>query len=209
DEKRQLLHTMVDHYLFKDILVHENIRKSDKLLQILKLIAFQIGKDVSLAEIATALGINTRTVERYLDLLEKVFVIKRISGFSRNLRKEVTKSHRYYFIDNGVRNAVINNFNPLDTRDDVGQLWENYLVTERLKAQAYRGIYANNYFWRTYDQKEIDWIEEREGRLFGYEIKWNPKRKMSVPRDFMNAYPDAGYEQIDQSNYRNFICPEH
>ena len=129
---------------------------------------------------------NKATVARYLDLLEKTFVIMNIRGFSRNLRKEIYKSSRWYFYDNGVRNALINNFNSLNLRGDVGELWENYLVMERIKKQNYKRIMTNNYFWRTYDRKEIDWIEERSGKLFGYEIKWNNKKKIKPPKDLVN-----------------------
>ena len=162
--------TLRDSYLLKDILELENIKNSSKLSDLLKLISFKIGKEVSLNELSNALGIAKQTVERYLDLLEKSFVIKKVYGFARNLRKEITKTARYYFSDNGIRNAVINNFNDLGTRDDVSSLWENYLFMERLKRQDYYTIFSNNYFWRTYDHKEIDLVEKREGKLFGYEL---------------------------------------
>ncbi len=145
-----------------------------------------------------------RTRESYLDLLEKSFIVKNIRGFSRNLRKEVTKNSRYYFYDNGVRNAVINNWNPISRRDDIGILWENYIVMERLKKQSYLNLRANNYFWRTYDQKEIDWVEEREGKLFGYEIKWSgdsPK----APLSWVETYPEASYEVVNGDNFLDFI----
>ncbi|MFQ5661821.1 MAG: DUF4143 domain-containing protein, partial [Candidatus Paceibacteria bacterium] len=141
---------------------------------------------------------------RYLDLLEKAFVIINTRGFSRNLRKEVTKTSRYYFYDNGIRNALINNFNGLDIRDDVGMLWENYIVTERLKKQSYNEIFSNNYFWRTYDQKEIDWVEERDGRLFGYEIKWKSD-KSKQPKEWLETYKNASYELINKENHIEFI----
>lgn len=203
-EKREILESLIDGYLFRDILVFEDIKKSSKLLDILKLLAFQIGSEVSLNEIGQQIGMDSRTIEKYLDILEKIFIIKRINGFSRNLRKEVTKTSRYYFCDNGVRNAIINNFNNLDIRNDVGQLWENYIVMERLKRQEYTSMYANTYFWRTYDQKEIDFVEEREGKLFGYEIKWK-KEKKSPPREWLETYPEASYECITQENYLEFI----
>lgn len=170
----------------------------------LRLIAFQIGHEVSLSEFSNALGIAKQTVERYLDLLEKSFVIKKISGFSRNLRKEVVKTSRYYFWDNGIRNALINNFNSLDTRDDVGMLWENFLAMERLKKQTYQPLYSNNFFWRTYDRQEIDWVEERDGNLFGYEFKWG--RKMSrAPKAWVKAYPEAEYHVINKDNFADFV----
>ena len=144
------------------------------------------------------------SIERYLDLLEKVFVIFRLSGFSRNLRKEITKSHRFFFYDNGIRNALIGNFNPLEIRNDVGQLWENYIIMERLKRQEYLREAANSYFWRTYDKKEIDLVEERQGKLSGYEIKWT-KTRAKVPKEWQKAYPDAGFEIINKENYFRYI----
>lgn len=203
-EKRQILSSIVDNFLFRDILALKEIRKPAKLLDLLKLLAFQIGSEVSLRELSSSLSISLETVERYLDLLEKVFIVRRVFGFSRNLRKEVTKSSKWYFLDNGVRNAVINNFNDLDTRDDVGQLWENYLFTERLKKRSYTNLFSNEYFWRTYDQKEIDLIEEREGKLFGYEFKWRNKRS-KAPKDWLETYDNASYEVIGQDNYLEFI----
>lgn len=150
-------------------------RDADKLHQLLTLLVFQVGKEVSLSELGSQLGLSKQTVERYLDLLGKTFVIFRISGFSRNLRSEVTKTKRYYFYDNGVMNAVINNFNLLHLRADVGVLWENYLTSERMKKQSYHRIFANNYFWRTYERQELDRLEERDGNLYVYEFKWGDK----------------------------------
>jgi hypothetical protein len=204
-ERMQILNAIVDNHLYRDLLNFEEIRKSRKIMDILKLLAFQIGKEVSLHEIGQSLGLHAQTVEKYLDLLEKVFVIMRVSGFSRNLRKEITKTSRFYFYDNGVRNALINNFNALDSRDDVGMLWENYLFMERIKKQRYQKIYANNYFWRTYDQKEIDLVEEREGKLFGYEFKWGVKKK-KPPKLWLSTYKNAEYQIIGQENYLEFIA---
>jgi predicted AAA+ superfamily ATPase len=204
EERKAYLFELVSSYLLKDILMFEGVKKSKKMIDLLILIAFQIGKEVSLSELATNLGINKATVERYLDLLEKVFVIVNIRGYSRNLRSEVTKTSRYYFCDNGIRNALINNFNLLCYRNDVGQLWENYLVIERLKKQEYNNIHSNNYFWRTYDQKEIDWIEERDGKLYAYEFKWNEK-VVKCPTLFKNTYSDSDFECINLNNYLEFI----
>lgn len=147
---------------------------------------------------------SKNTVDRYLDLLEKAFVLERLGGFSRNLRKEVTKNSRWYFVDIGVRNALINNFNPLVMRNDVGELWENYLVIERLKRQESLRIPSNNYFWRTYTQHELDLVEERNGRLFGYEMKWG-KARPRPPREWQSAYPEAEWHIIDRENYLSFI----
>ncbi|MCK4445956.1 MAG: ATP-binding protein, partial [Candidatus Marinimicrobia bacterium] len=164
-KRKEYLKELVSSYLFKDILALEGIKHSRKLLNLLQLITFQIGKEVSHNELGRQLGMSKNTVERYLDLLQKVFVIFKRNGFSRNIRKEITKSPRYYFYDNGIRNALIANFNPLNLRNDIGQLWENYVAVELLKKQEYRRIQANNYFWRTYNKKEIDMIEEKDGKL--------------------------------------------
>ena len=204
EKKKDYLLTLRNSYLFKDILEVENIRNSDKMFDLLKLIAFQIGYEVSLNELSRALGIAKQTVERYLGLLAKSFIIYKVGGYSSNLRKEVTKTSRYYFWDNGVRNAVINNFNDPSTRMDMGMLWENFCYTERLKKQAYRKIYSNNYFWRTYDQQEVDLIEDREGNLFGFVFKWNPKKKSKAPKAFIEGYSNAQFECITPENFLEF-----
>lgn len=204
-EKGLYMENVVESYLFKDILELEDIRNSKKLRDLLTLLAFQIGNEVSLSELGSQLGLSKSTVFRYLDLLEKSFVLINIRGFSRNLRKEVTKTSRYYFYDIGVRNALINNFNPLHIRNDVGQLWENFIVMERLKKQHYEDLHSNNYFWRTYDQQEIDWVEEREGKLFGYEIKWNPKKVVTAPKSWSETYENSEFTSITNANYLDFI----
>ena len=202
----KLLGEIVGAYLYRDILEHEGVRRSDKIVDLLRLLAFQIGQEVSIAELATSLGMGRPTVERYLDLLEKVFVIFRVEGFSRNLRKEVTKNSRYYFYDNGVRNSLIQNFNPLNLRQDLGQLWENFLMVERRKANQAAFRSANTYFWRTYDQKEIDCIEEHGGKLYGYEFKWGSK---SIPRktssEFLETYPGSELSIVNQENFEIFL----
>ena len=206
DQLRQrYLKEIISSYLYKDILELEGLRHSDKLVRLLQLLAFQIGKEVSFTELGTQLGLSKNTVDRYLDLLEKAFVIYKLRGFSRNLRKEVSKNPRYYFYDIGIRNALIQNFNPLNLRDDTGQIWENYLVMERLKKQEYTGMSCTNYFWRTYDKKEVDWIEEREGRLFAYEFKWNPSAKAVPPKDFIQGYPGVHFERVSTDGYLKFI----
>lgn len=204
NSKEKYLNNLLNSYLFKDILELENIKNSDKLYDLLRLLAFQIGDEVSTNELGNSLSISKHTVSRYLDLLEKSFIIKKLGGFSRNLRKEVTKSNRYYFYDNGIRNAVIKNYNPIDLREDIGMLWENFVVMERLKHQEYNEISSNNYFWRTYDQKEIDWIEERNGNLFAYEIKWK-KSKSKHQKAWLNAYPDAEFNIINRDNFFEFL----
>jgi hypothetical protein len=204
NEKKRLLNELVDFYLLRDILQLERVKSAKVLLDLLRLLAFQVGREVSWSELGSRLGIDTKTVARYLDLFEKGFVIYNLRGFSRNLRKEISKKSKYYFLDNGVRNAVISNFNPLELRDDGGMLWENFLITERLKKQAYRGPHANNYFWRTWDQKEVDFIEEREGRLFGYEFKWG-SRKTPAPREWLETYAGSEFTVINRENYLDFV----
>lgn len=195
---------IVGSYLLKDILTLETVKGSKILLDLLKLLAFQLGSEVSLNELAGSLGIDVKTVARYLDLLEKSFVLFNLRGFSRNLRKEIYKKSKYYFLDNGIRNAVISNFNDLSSRDDAGKLWENFLVVERLKKQAYKNIFTNNYFWRTWDQKEIDWVEEREGKLFGFEFKYSPS-KLKKPKEFLDSYPNSSLTTVSKDNYLEFI----
>ncbi|MBS4033345.1 MAG: ATP-binding protein [Ignavibacterium sp.] len=202
--RERYLKELISSYLYRDILELEGVKHSSKLARLLQLIAFQIGKEISYNELGTQLGMSKNTVERYLDLLEKTFVIFKLAGFSRNLRKEISKNPRYYFIDNGVRNALISNFNPLELRDDIGMLWENYLIAERLKKQEYQSIIANNFFWRTYDRKEIDFIEETAGRIYGYEMKWAQK-KPGPPREWIAAYKNAEYKVITKENYLEFI----
>jgi len=202
--REQYLQEIVASYLYKDVLELDGVRHSAKIGRLLQLIAFQIGREVSYAELAVNLGMSKNTAERYLDLLEKAFVVVRLQGFSRNLRKEITKNCRYYFLDNGIRNALINNFNPLLLRDDAGLLWENYLVMERLKKQEYLGIAANNYFWRTYTKQEIDFVEERGGRLYGFEMKWG-KGRNRPPREWATAYPEAAWQVVNRENYLEFI----
>lgn len=205
-DKAEALHELCNSYLFKDILAFERLRNADKIHRLLSLLAFQVGKEVSITELGTALGLNRLTVERYIDLLEKTFVIFRIPGFSRNLQSEVTKTSRYYFRDNGIMNAVVNNFNPLSMRNgnDIGALWENFIVTERMKKQEYSRVISNNYFWRTYKRQEIDLVEERGGQLYGYEIKYG-KAKPSAPSLWKENYPDATYQIISRQNYADFI----
>lgn len=204
-DKVKILESIIDGVLFKDIFTLEGVKKPQKVINLVKLLALQIGGQVSLSELASSLEINFATVERYLDLLEKTFVIRRVFGFSRNLRKEITKTCRYYFWDNGIRNALINNFNPLSVRSDIGQLWENYLFIEREKKREYQKLYSSIYFWRTHDRQEIDLVEEREGKLYGFEFKWKSKR-VRVPRDWQRTYPKAEFAAINPDNYLEFVA---
>lgn len=204
--RESLLGELVGSYLYRDILELEGVRRADKIVDLLRLLAYQIGQEVSIAELATSLGLNFQTVSKYLDLLEKVFVIFKVNGFSRNLRKEVTKNSRYYFFDNGVRNSLIQNFNPLALRNDVGQLWENFLVMERRKANQIAGRHVNSYFWRTYDQKEIDCVEEHGGKLYGYEFKWQAGDiRRAVRNEFTEAYPDSELKMVNRDNFEEFL----
>jgi len=205
DDKREYLQELVNSYLLKDILEFENIKNSDKILKLLRLIAFQIGGEVSYNELSRQLSISKNTVEKYLDLLSKVYVLHSVSAFSRNLRKEISKGKKWYFYDNGLRNILIGNMNPLELRNDIGELWENYIISERLKYQAYSRMLVYNYFWRTYDQQEIDWVEDRGGILHAYEFKWNPKKKAKKPVAWKKAYPDSIFEVINSDNYLNWI----
>jgi predicted AAA+ superfamily ATPase len=205
--KAEIVTEIANSYLLKDILSFDRVRGSRTLLNLLQLLAFQVGSEVSLNELAGHLGVDAKTVQRYLDLLEKAFVVIRVSGFSRNLRDEITQKAKYYFFDNGIRNAVVAQFNRLDQRNDVGSLWENFIFVERMKRRAYTSLYANVYFWRTYDQQEIDLVEEREGQLFGYECKWSPRRAVSPPKRWVSAYPDAEFAAITTDNYLEFILP--
>lgn len=206
EEKAEYLESIVNSYLLRDILEFDGIKKADKIFDLLRLLAFQIGKEVSMDELASNLkGISRNTIERYLDLLSKVFIIYPLKGFSRNLRKEIVKSHRWYFYDNGIRNAIIRNYNPLQLRMDKGELWENYLMSERIKWNSYRQYRVNSYFWRTYDQQEIDLIEETSGSLNAYEFKWQLPKKENPPAAWKNNYPDSTYKIIHTDNYLDFI----
>ena len=207
-EDRQLyIKELIASYLFKDILQLEGIRHADKLLRLLQLLAFQIGREVSVAELGTQLGMNKNTVERYLDLLEKAYILySRRRLQPQSPQGNYQRAGRYYFYDNGVRNGLINNFNALSLRDDVGALWENYVLVERLKYNLYTGRLAESHFWRTYDQQEIDLIEEWGGRLRAAEMKWSPQPSARVPRGWRQAYSDSSFEVVHSGNYLDFIA---
>lgn len=204
--RRLKLKELVNSLLLKDILELERVKSSKLLMDLLQSLAFQIGSEVSQTELATKLQIDQKTVGRYLDLLEKSFIIFNLRGYSRNLRKEITKKSKYYFFDNGVRNALISNFNDLNIRNDVDTLWENYIIVERLKHQEYSNILSNNFFWRTWDKQEVDWLEEREGSLFAYEFTYNPRKKAKIPSQLKANYPEAHFEVITPENYVELIA---
>jgi hypothetical protein len=207
EAKTDYLKDLVSAYLLKDILMFEQVRYSHKMLQLLQLIAYQIGQEVSYDELSKTLQLDRNTVERYLDLFSKVFIITRIGGYSKNLRKEVTKSSKWYFLDNGIRNALINNFLPMNQRPDTGALWENYLVAERLKYNSYIRKTPLTHFWRTYDQQELDWLEIENDQLSAYEFKWKDT-KVKFPKAFREAYPDAATHWINQGNFIDFVTGE-
>lgn len=207
-EKERILNELVSSYLYKDILALERVKSPDLVRDIARMIAFQIGAEVSLNEIATALRADVKTVGRYLDVLEKMFVIKRVRGFSRNLRTEITKKARYYFLDNGVRNAVIGQFSALALRNDVGALWENFCFTELLKHDSLSGNDSTFYFWRTHQGQEIDVIRETRGTISAFECKWNPRTKVRVPATFTNAYPNVPFAVITPENYLDMFLKE-
>ncbi|MDR1932946.1 MAG: ATP-binding protein [Spirochaetales bacterium] len=204
-QKQIILNELTESYLLKDILELERIKKPKMLVNLLTLIALQVGSEVSLNELSGKLGVDMKTVERYLDLLEKCFVLYNLRGFSRNLRSEVTKKSKYYFYDTGVRNAVIRNYNPLALRNDAGALWENFMILERLKARSYGAVYARDYFWRTWEKQEIDLLEEREGCLYAFEFKWSPKKKAKIPSAFSAAYPDSIFQVISPENFLQYL----
>ena len=199
------LDELVSNYLYRDALLFVGMGRSTVLIKLLELLARQIGQEISYQEIGQALGIDRRTVMNYVDLLEQCFVLFRLGAFSRNLRKEVAKSVKIYFYDLGVRNSLIQNFAPLSLRNDVGALWENFCIVERMKYLRYHQQFANQYFWRTYDQKEIDYLEEADGQLRGYEFKWSPTAKIKEPIDFLQSYPGSTVERVDRSNYWQFL----
>lgn len=207
-EKSDYLLELIQSYLLKDILAFEGIRQSDKIIRLLRLIAYQVGSEVSYNELATQLGISKNTVENYLDLLSKVFIIYRLPAYSTNHRKEISKGSKWYFFDNGIRNAIINDFRLLSLRNDIGALWENYLISERIKRNKYRKENVEYYFWRNYNQQEVDLIELRDGLLHAFEFKYSPDKKVKVPAAFSTAYPEATFQRIAKDNYYSWITAE-
>jgi predicted AAA+ superfamily ATPase len=207
-EKENYLKQMVSSYLLKDLLAMENVKGAGVLYRLLQLLAWQVGSQVSTVELGNSLQLNKITVERYLDLLAKVFIIYPLTGYSNNLRKEVTKSKKWYFFDNGLRNALINNFSALSQRNDVGQLWEQYILSERLKNNAYQGYHPQYFFWRTYDGQEIDLVESYNGKLSAFECKWKT-HQAKKPAAFGKAYPGAAFELVNQENYLDVIIRKH
>ncbi|HKL32910.1 MAG TPA: ATP-binding protein [Tangfeifania sp.] len=204
-EAKEELQNIASTYLFKDVLQLDNLKRSDLIFKLLKALALQAGNEISYNELARLLGENVHTIKRYIEILEQAFIIFRLPSFSQNLRKELGKRNKIYFFDVGIRNAVINNFSPVDLRNDVGALWENFCIVERIKNDHFHRVFKNYYFWRTYNQKEIDLIEEYNGKLEAFEFKWNQKKMVKPPKDFLLAYPEAGFTVINNKTYIGFI----
>ncbi|MEM8525292.1 MAG: ATP-binding protein [Bacteroidota bacterium] len=205
NEEREYLNQLTDSFLYKDILAWDRIKKPEKLIKLLQALAYQIGSEVSYHELGQITDLDNQTVESYITLLEQTYIVFRLQPLSRNLRKELKRKRKIYFYDNGIRNAIIAQFQPLELRQDVGMLWENWLIAERKKVLEYQKIYANTFFWRTRDQQEIDYIEERDGKMWAYEFKWNPKAKARFSKTFTEAYPQHELKVIDQENYPDWL----
>jgi len=203
--EKELLNLLASSYLYKDIFKFGNIRKPSELEKIIQLLAWQIGSEVNISEVAKSAGTTSETVDRCIDILEKAYIVFRLPAFARNLRNEIKKNKKIYFYDNGIRNAVIGNFNFLDNRNDVGALWENYLVSERMKRNTYSGFYGQSYFWRTQQQQEIDYIEETDGIISAFEFKWNPNKKSKFSTTFTKNYNPVLKELVNRENYESFL----
>jgi len=202
--EQELIEEIKSSYLFKDILSYQEIKNSEALAKLLQMLALQIGSEVSYSELAQKIGIDVKTVQKYVDLLEKIFVIKRLPALSRNMRNEISKSRKIYFYDLGIRNALIRNFNPLEIRQDVGGLWENFCVMEKIKNISNHRKFANFYFWRTWEQQEVDFIVEKDGKFEAFEFKWSDK-KISAPAKFFELYPNSTWEVVNRENFEKFL----
>lgn len=208
-DARETLMQLASSYLYKDIFTFQDLRKPELLDKLLKALAMQIGSETSYNKLAEVVGSDIATVQRYIDLLEKTFIIFRLPAFSRNLRTELKKSRKIYFIDCGIRNAILGDFRPLDQRNDIGGLWENFLISERLKHNAYTGFYGHSYFWRTTRQQEVDYLEEYDAQLYAYEFKWSKTKKVRLPLSYRNAYPESNFQFVNPTNYQAFVAPEN
>ena len=204
-DEKEILKQLVDSYLYKDILMWEQIKKPEKLLKLLQAIAYQIGNQVSYSELGQITGLDTKTVEKYVVLLEQCFVLFRLGSFSRNLRNELKSSKKIYFYDNGIRNSIIADFSLAENRHDIGALWENYIISERQKKLEYDQLWRNNWFWRTTSQKEIDYIEEGDGQIYAFEFKWSATAKYKTPKQFSESYPDSKFSIITPDNMDEFL----
>lgn len=203
--EKKLLKLLADSYLYKDLLALGQLNKPALLEKIVRALALQIGSEVSYHELSQTVGADNQTVERYIDLLQKAYVVFVIPAYSRNVRNEIKKGKKIFFYDNGIRNAVIGDFSNIEKRSDIGMLWENYLMSERMKYSTYLEMHVKRFFWRTRQQQEIDYLEEREGKLYAYEFKWNPSAKAKIPRTFLNAYPDSESFVVHRENYDDFL----
>ena len=203
--EKLVLSQLTNSYLYKDILEWERIKHPDKLVKLLQALAYQVGSEVSYSELAVTVGIDKATVDKYINLLEQIQIVFRLGSFSRNLRNELKMSKKIYFYDNGIRNALIGNFNDINLRDDQGKLWENYMISELKKKNSYTDNYCLSYFWRTTQQQEIDYIEEKDGKITAFEFKWNPKKKTKVSRTFIAAYPNSEIVTISPDNYYEYL----
>ena len=203
--EKEILTQLSDSYLFKDVLMIEQIKKPEKLISLLKALALQLGSQVSYNELGRLCGLDSKTVEKYINLLEKTYVVFKLNSFSRNLRNELKNSKKIYFYDNGIRNALVSNFNQIENRTDIGALWENFLISERVKHLNYNNKWVNSWFWRTKEQKEIDYIEESDGKISAYEFKWKPDAKIKVPKSFNSNYPNSSFEVIHRDNFESFL----
>jgi predicted AAA+ superfamily ATPase len=204
-EERQRLLELSNSYLYRDVLMLGEIKKPDRLTRLLQALALQIGSQVSFSELAQLCGLDGKTIEKYVMVLEKAYIVFRLASFARNARNELKFSRKIYFCDNGIRNAVIANFAQIEARNDAGALWENFLVSERMKFLKNGGDWASCWFWRTQQQKEIDYLEEKDGRIMAYEFKWNPAAQVKAPRQFMNAYPESGFAVVHPKNFEEFL----
>jgi len=204
-DEKEVLKQLSDSYLYKDILMWERIKKPEKLVKLLQALALQLGSEISYNNLANLLSMDNETVEKYIQILEQTYVIFRLPAYSRNHRKELKRGRKIYFIDNGIRNAILADFKLPELRNDLGALWENFVISERMKYLHYNRIWGNSYFWRTQDQQEIDYIEERAGKLYAFEIKWNPRKKPFLSKSFSNTYPDHTFSFINPENFTEFI----
>ena len=205
-EERETLIDLVNSYLYKDIFSFQDVRKPEIVEQLLQALALQVGSEVSFNELGRLLGLTSITVQRYIDLLEKSYVLFHLRSFSRNVRSELKKSRKIYFYDNGVRNAILGDYKPLDLRTDTGALWENYIVSERMKHNSYSAFYGKSYFWRTQQQQEVDYIEDYDGVLHTYEFKWSKTKQPRLAETFTKNYPDHTFAIVSPDNYQDFVC---
>ena len=204
-DAKRILVNLANNYLYRDLLEYRGVKKPEVLQKLVRALALQIGSEVSYNELSRTVGVDKATVESYIDLLEKCFVVFRLPAYSSNLRREIKRGRKIYFYDNGIRNALLSNFAPLELRDDVGMLWENMMVSERIKRNSYSRSYVQMYFWRTQQQQEVDLIEEQDGRLTAFEFKWNTKKKAKLPKTFIDNYPNTDFKVISPDNYVEFV----